>query len=213
MFRALPHAFDQRPYPEHDTLWHSLPPIGARAHDETPMLLMSGVSGAPEAVTAFRAGALDFLIKPIDEKVLESALAKALAESAERQRRRLRQSDVAARFAYLSGREREVIQRVARGQRNREIAEALGIALRTVKQHRHQAMEKLQVATLVDLVHLIDEAIEIQLAALQSSAHGRPSCPPHESTGSAASRDSGTSVSSAPISAPANQSTPAPPDG
>jgi two-component system, LuxR family, response regulator FixJ len=126
--------------------------------DDTPVLLMSGLSGAPEAVSAFRAGALDFLIKPLDDATLFAAVGKALAVSAERQHEQARRRDLAARLATLTEREREVARRVARGQRNQDIAATLGIALRTVKRHRQQAMHKLGAATLVDLVHLLDAA-------------------------------------------------------
>lgn len=125
-------------------------------YDVIPMLLMSGASGAPEAVSAFRAGALDFLIKPLDDTTLLDAVAKALAVSAERQHQRARRDELAARLATLTGREREVARRVAQGERNLQIGETLGIGLRTVKRYRHQAMEKLEVETLVDLVHLFD---------------------------------------------------------
>jgi FixJ family two-component response regulator len=125
-------------------------------YDEIPILLMSGASGAPEAVSAFRAGAVDFLIKPLDDKTLLDAVAKALAVSAERQHQRARRCELAARLATLTRREHEVARRVAQGVRNLQIAEALGIGLRTVKRHRHHAMEKLEVETVVDLVRLFD---------------------------------------------------------
>ncbi|WP_295443697.1 response regulator [uncultured Thiodictyon sp.] len=124
---------------------------------DAPMLLMSGSSGAPEAASAFRAGALDFLIKPMKAETLLDAVTKALAVSAQRQHQRTRRDELATRLNALTEREREIAQRVALGQRNLEIADALGIALRTVKRHRHQVMEKLEVDTLVDLVHVIDE--------------------------------------------------------
>ena len=125
--------------------------------DETPIILMSGVSGAPEAVSAFRAGALDFLIKPLDADALLATVVKALAVSSERQHQRARRCALDARLAGLTEREREVARRVVAGQRNHEIAQTLGIALRTVKRHRQQVMEKLEVATLADLVHLLGE--------------------------------------------------------
>jgi FixJ family two-component response regulator len=126
------------------------------ALDTTPMLLMSGLSGAPEAVSAFRAGALDFLIKPLDDEALLAAVANALAVSAAQQREQARRREFAIRLATLTTREREVARRVVRGQRNQEIAEALGVALRTVKRHRQQAMQKLAAEHLVDLVHILD---------------------------------------------------------
>lgn len=126
--------------------------------DDTPLILMSGVSGAPEAVSAFRAGAIDFLIKPVDADTLLGAVAKALRFSAERQHGRIQQASLAALIASLTYREREVGRLVAQGQTNLVIAEELGIALRTVKLHRQRVMEKMGAASTVDLVRMALEA-------------------------------------------------------
>jgi FixJ family two-component response regulator len=125
--------------------------------DDTPLLLMSGLSGAEEAVSAFRAGAIDFLIKPIEAEILLAAVTKALSVSAERLHLHERHSDIAQRIASLTRREHEVLQRVARGVINRDVAEQLGIALRTVKLYRQLGMEKLGISTVADLVRLADE--------------------------------------------------------
>jgi two-component system response regulator FixJ len=125
--------------------------------DDTPLLLMSGASGAYEAASAFRAGAQDFLIKPIDADTLLAALKKALATSTERQQQRLRQSELAGRIAKLTEREREIARRVALGQTNPVIAEQLGIALRTVKLHRQRAMEKVGAGGTAELVRIAGE--------------------------------------------------------
>jgi len=130
----------------------------AEMDEDMPVLLMSGASGAQEAVNAFRAGALDFLIKPIDADILMVAVDKALAVSTERNSQRVRKSSLAARIATLTQREREIARRVAAGQTNPVIAEALGIALRTVKLHRQRAMEKIGVSKTTDLVRIADEA-------------------------------------------------------
>ena len=127
--------------------------------DETPLVLMSGVSGAHEAACAFRAGALDFLIKPIEAETLLAAVAKALAESVARQLKRRRSTDLAARIATLTERERQVATYVANGQINQHIADKLGIALRTVKLHRQRALEKLGAANTADLVRIVDEGV------------------------------------------------------
>jgi len=124
---------------------------------QTPMLLMSGESGANEAVSAFRAGAVDFLIKPLEADVLLSAINKALAMSKNRQHHSQRRNDLAQHIESLTEREREVARCVARGLINKDIGHQLGIALRTVKLHRHRAMEKLGVETVVDLARLADE--------------------------------------------------------
>ena len=127
------------------------------ALDDTPLLLMSGASGAAEAVSAFRAGALDFLIKPVEAETLLPAVAKALLVSTERGRQRERSSGLAQRIASLTRRERDVMRCVARGEINRDIAQQLGIALRTVKLHRQRGMEKLGISTVADLARLADE--------------------------------------------------------
>ena len=126
--------------------------------NHVPLLLMSGHSGAQEAVTGFQAGAHNFLIKPFETHVLLDAVAQALAASAEHQQLDALRSDLAKRVASLTVREREVSRRVAQGSMNRHIADEFGISLRTVKLHRHRAMEKLGASTLADLVRLADLA-------------------------------------------------------
>lgn len=128
------------------------------ALDDTPLVLMSGASGAHEVASAFRAGALDFLIKPIDSEVLLAAIAKALAVSTERQQQHIRERALALRIGSLTEREREIARHVAAGQTNPEIAATLGIALRTVKLHRQRALEKLGASGTADLVRIADEA-------------------------------------------------------
>jgi len=125
--------------------------------DDTPVLLMSGASGAREAVSAFHAGALDFLIKPIDADTLLTAVDKALVVSAERHSQRVRKVTLAAQIATLTERERDIARRVTAGQTNPAIAEELGIALRTVKLHRQRAMEKIGAVKMTDLVRIVDE--------------------------------------------------------
>lgn len=127
------------------------------ALDDTPLLLISGASGAFEAASAFRAGAVDFLIKPVDADTLLSAIAQALVVSTERQMQRTRQSALAERIAALTARERDIASRVAAGQSNPVIAQELGIALRTVKLHRQRAMEKVGAHGVADLVRIADE--------------------------------------------------------
>ena len=122
-----------------------------------PMLLMSGASGAPEAVDAFRAGAVDFLIKPFAAETLLQSVARALQYSAELHHQHKRQDRLAALIAAMTPREREVARLVAKGLTNQAIADELGIALRTVKLHRQRAMEKLGIAGTADLVRIVDE--------------------------------------------------------
>lgn len=122
---------------------------------DTPVLLMSGSSGVEEAVCAFRAGGLDFLIKPIDADQLLEAVQNALAISSQRQALQQRQSNLAARIASLTEREKEITRRVAQGQTNPVIAAELKIALRTVKLYRQRAMKKIGAETIADLIRIV----------------------------------------------------------
>lgn len=124
--------------------------------DDVPLLLMSGVSGAYEAASAFRAGALDFLIKPISADTLFAAIENALSVSTKRQQNSQQMSQLSCRANTLSERERSVVKLVAKGMTNQAIAETLHIALRTVKLHRQRGMEKLDAATTADLVRIVD---------------------------------------------------------
>ena len=118
---------------------------------------MSGASGVQEAVTAFRAGALDFLIKPIEAETLLEAVEKALAVSRARQATRARTQDQSRRLAALTPREHDVAVRVARGKLNRVIGEELGLALRTVKLYRQRCLEKLEARSTADLIRILQE--------------------------------------------------------
>ena len=124
---------------------------------DTPMVLMSGLSGAEEAVRAFRAGALDFLIKPIDADHLLDAVRQALTISSQRWQARQQQASLAERIASLTAREREIVRCVAQGQTNQAIASALGIALRTVKLYRQRAIKKIGAKTTLDLIRIAYE--------------------------------------------------------
>jgi FixJ family two-component response regulator len=125
--------------------------------DDTPVVFMSGASGAYEAVRAFRAGAMDFLIKPVDAGIFLNAVKKAMQESMDRQSKTVRREDYTTRIANLTRRERDVARLVAQGFLNREIADQLGIALCTVKLHRQRVMDKLEVESVAELVRLTDE--------------------------------------------------------
>jgi FixJ family two-component response regulator len=131
------------------------------------LVLISGSSSQADVVTGFREGASDFLLKPIDADELLAAVEVALEASRRVQSSRARQALIKRKFGTLTSREREVILAVASGQTNIEIGQALGIALRTVKKHRHAALLKLEVSDLPELVRLVD-AFE-QLGADQSA--------------------------------------------
>lgn len=121
-----------------------------------PVVFLSGKGDIPMSVRAMKHGAVDFLVKPVEEGVLFQALDQAIrrqsAEAATRQNR----DTVMARLALLSLREREVLERVLQGRLNKQIAYDLGIAEKTVKAHRGRVMEKMEAHTVAELVHLCD---------------------------------------------------------
>lgn len=125
---------------------------------EAPTLPRIGIAGADlrTAVAAMKAGALDVLDSPTPAELLvavEAALARDLVQ---RQASAIRvQRD--ARLAALTSREREVVERVARGLLNKQIAAALGISEATVRVHRARGMDKLGVDSVIELVHVLAE--------------------------------------------------------
>jgi FixJ family two-component response regulator len=123
-----------------------------------PIVFITGHGDIPMSVKAMKAGAVDFLQKPINgEDLLEAvraALQRDRLERAERDERRA----VARRFETLTPREREVMALVVRGLLNKQIAAALGASEKTVKIHRGRVMEKMKVQSLADLVRAAEKA-------------------------------------------------------
>jgi FixJ family two-component response regulator len=128
-------------------------------HPEVVLLMMSGSSQPRQVIEAFRGGVFDFLLKPFDDHQMLDMVSAALRESARRQQTRVRQTGLIQRRLDLTERELEVVRLVARGLMNKQIADRLDIALRTVKLHRQRAIEKLQVDSVIELGRLLDEGI------------------------------------------------------
>ena len=105
-------------------------------------------------IRAMKAGAIDYLLKPVEDDVLLAAIDRGLAWSAARhaERRQLRSLD--SRLQALSAREYEVMRHVIAGFLNKQIALHLGIAEKTVKVHRGQVMRKLELGSVAELVRL-----------------------------------------------------------
>jgi RNA polymerase sigma factor (sigma-70 family) len=120
-----------------------------------PAVFLSGASDVPTAATAMRKGALDFLVKPIDETELIDAVSRALAAAAESVTRRQEETEVSQRLARLTKRERQVCELVAQGLLNKQIAYELGTSEKTVKVHRARVMQKLEVESVAALVWLL----------------------------------------------------------
>jgi FixJ family two-component response regulator len=127
-----------------------------RSGARVPIVFLTGHGDIAMTVSAIKAGAIDFLTKPVDDRDLLRAVRHALACSAAMRDERNETLRVAARFGRLSPRERQVLEGVALGKANKAIAADLGICEQTVKVHRGRVMAKMQVGSLVDLIHAFD---------------------------------------------------------
>ena len=130
----------------------------ARAGISIPIVFLSGQADVRSTAKAMRNGAVDFLVKPVGESELLDAVARALTRAVEVRQRRHEQAESAARVARLTLRERQVIDLVARGLPNKQIAGQLQISEETVKVHRGHAMRKLEVDSVPSLIRLLDRA-------------------------------------------------------
>jgi FixJ family two-component response regulator len=122
---------------------------------EIPIVFVSGQGDVPTAVNAIKGGAVDFLQKPFDYREAVAVVRRALERDAQVRERRARQAELAGRFAALTGREREVMQRVVEGKPNKVIAEELEISVRTVEFHRANLMEKIGAPSVAALIQLM----------------------------------------------------------
>ncbi|MBW8327724.1 MAG: response regulator [Thiobacillus sp.] len=123
-----------------------------------PVVFLTGKGDIPMSVRAMKHGAVDFLVKPVEEDDLFQALELAIRRQADEAADRRQRDSILARLALLSDREREVLERVIQGRLNKQIAYDLGIVEKTVKAHRGRIMEKMQAHTIAELVHLCDTA-------------------------------------------------------
>jgi FixJ family two-component response regulator len=126
----------------------------ARAEHPLPIIFLTGHGDIPTSVQAMREGAEDFLTKPVKKAALFPAIERALARDARERTARAQQRERLMRFHTLTPREREVMALVVSGKLNKQIAGDLGTVERTVKAHRAQAMEKMHVTSLAELVRI-----------------------------------------------------------
>lgn len=120
-----------------------------------PIVFLSAAADVRSTTQAMREGAVDFLIKPVDEPQLFDAIRRACARATTMQQQRRAERDTEERLSRLTRREREVCDLVARGLPNKEIAYELGTSEKTVKTHRGRVMRKLEVDSVAALVRLI----------------------------------------------------------
>jgi RNA polymerase sigma factor (sigma-70 family) len=128
-----------------------------KANVHLPVVFISGHADISMSVRAMKAGAVEFLTKPVRHQDLLDAIQQALKQDRARRDDERTVAGIRAGFDRLTPREREVMTLVVAGRPNKEIAAEIGISEATVKLHRGQAMRKMQARSLADLVRMADK--------------------------------------------------------
>ncbi|KWV60518.1 LuxR family transcriptional regulator [Bradyrhizobium macuxiense] len=132
-----------------------------------PIVFLTGHADTETTVRAIKAGAEDFLIKPVSSEQLIGAIERAMARQKLALSQRSKLEALRALIATLTPRERQVFELIVRGKINKQIAHELGTTERTVKAHRHEVMEKMQVQSLAELVSIAERLGMLDPAASQ----------------------------------------------
>jgi FixJ family two-component response regulator len=120
-----------------------------------PIIVMTAHGDVPTARAALVAGALDFLEKPVDPELLLVTVRTALEGDAAQRSVARKVEQEKRKLDVLTARERQIMELIAEGTHNRDIAATLGISPRTVEGHKARVMEKLQIRSVTELVHLV----------------------------------------------------------
>jgi len=123
---------------------------------EIPIVFLTGHGNIPASVQAMKAGAVEFLTKPLDEDKLFQAIQEAIERDRHTRQQHAQVRDVRERYVSLTPREQQVMQKVVSGLLNKQIAAALSITEFTVKIHRGHVMRKMRAASLPDLVRMAE---------------------------------------------------------
>lgn len=120
-----------------------------------PIIFVTGHGDVPMAVSALKKGAADFIEKPFNNLEILALIRQCLASQRELSVQRRQQADIHRRLASLTPREQEVMKLMADGRLNKQIADDLGISIKTVEVHRARVMEKMEVRSLAELVKCV----------------------------------------------------------
>jgi RNA polymerase sigma factor (sigma-70 family) len=121
-----------------------------------PIIFLTGYADVPTTVRTIKAGAEDFLTKPVTSEQLIGAIEKAIANHQNSIGMKAKLDSLRSQLATLTPRERQVFDLVVRGKINKQIAQQLGATERTIKAHRHRVMEKMRVQSLAELVSVAE---------------------------------------------------------
>ncbi|WP_232493134.1 response regulator transcription factor [Novosphingobium kaempferiae] len=133
-----------------------------------PVILMSGHADIPMAVRGLKAGALDFLLKPLREQDVLDAVNTAIEANLRARTDAVEAAEARLRYVSLSAREKQVASLVLAGLKNREIANTLGLSEITVKIHRGNAMHKVEAKNVQDLVRM-DRVLDFSISGFDAS--------------------------------------------
>ena len=122
-----------------------------------PIVFVTGHGDVPTSVRAMKAGAVDFLEKPFEDRDLLDSIHRALDESRERRADRAERAVIRQRIDSLTPREHEVLELVVTGMLNKQVAGELGAAEKTIKVHRGRIMAKMHANSLVDLARMTEK--------------------------------------------------------
>jgi FixJ family two-component response regulator len=125
--------------------------------DSPPVVFLTGYGDVPSSVKAMKAGAIEFLSKPVDDTDLLRAIREGIALCEAARQRRIEHSHLQERYALLTPRERQILPFVTQGFLNKQTAEDLGIAVNTIGVHRGKIMRKLGAGSLAELVRMSDK--------------------------------------------------------
>ena len=128
----------------------------AEADVDLPIIFLTGHGDIPMSVRAMKAGAVEFLTKPVREQDLLEAVQQALERDRAVRNQRMKLEGLRERLDSLTPKERDVMGKVVAGLLNKQIAGELRMSETTVKIHRHQVMEKMKAASLAELVRMAD---------------------------------------------------------
>jgi FixJ family two-component response regulator len=127
-----------------------------KANVHLPVVFISGHADVPMSVRAMKAGAIEFLTKPVRHQELLDAIQTAIGRDLDRREREENVASIRAGFESLTQRERQVMALVVGGMPNKQIAAELGIGMTTVKLHRGRVMQKMEASSLAQLVRMAD---------------------------------------------------------
>jgi len=119
-----------------------------------PVIIITGHADVPVCATAFRAGAFDFIEKPVNHQLLLGRIQRAIEQDAARRRNLALRTEIKARMERLTPREREVMEMISSGLTVKQISATLGVSVQTASKHRSRVLEKMEASTDVALARL-----------------------------------------------------------